>query len=1614
MCLSEILFGALKACVSEAATSVVEMALDSGTAQEEFFAFRVKLGRQTTVYYTAASVCDLRRQVGAQLLTMDFHLTCGTHVLRPECEFQDYGLARLPRTNEVECSLHLKGGATQYLPLSWNTVIEKTVLTTSTDLACIPCTQVSGILSLQARDEDYPMDYVAQVYAFGKLKDLLDSFGSDVDARWVSTQVENVIHSYFWFKRTDDLYMWATLVYKLFTGRSASQDLMQKWKQIFGHGELQADVKDSIRQLREMIDNVTDVADSQIVQKVMKLYNYLLVQGFLTKLGLTLSEEDYSKLEMRTMQVAFSSRKGLVWCVLDTLFFLAERVCDFAITKDISVFIHSDREYVEWLKTSDNLLTIAPFSSNLEAHGTTYFQFISDLSDVIEKGEAYVKYSKARSGVETNIFKVRLNKLKMVKATELTRRAAQKERSAPFGVLLHGPSSVAKSSFAKMLYFYYGQLFGLPIEDEFRFVRNPADEYWSNFATSMWCIQMDDIAFMKPQKCADVDPTLKELLNVVNNVPYVPPQAELENKGRTPVQARLVTATSNSITLNAHEYFYCPLAVRRRLPYVISVKPKQEYLHSNGRFIAPERLPEPSDSFPDFWEISVMEIVPVLEGDTERAQLRTRATYTDVREFLKDFGTHAKQHEMNQMKAMSSDVGMRSVGVCKTCLAPRPCDCPELQADEFVMSMWRVRQEQSRATQCFAWLGYYLSLGYITLSMWSIQFGWFKWLLRWCAIRNLVYRWVAWTFPEAAQFRALGYLNGISLAPGWWQRHQYVIRLVAGVVGASAVLYTVKKSFDTPKKEEVEEELQGMARCTEDQLEREERRNVWYNPTTRVNTFDLPTAGLSLNGKTAHELRDIFARNCVFLTVTCEVSGVLRRLSQSGVFVKGHLILANSHLFVPGAETYRVQVVTGPVEQGVNTNVEFTLSACEIVHLAHKDMCMFSATGLPPRKDITRFWAKARLSVTLMTRIRRDLSGSCVTDDVFGVDVMPDCSYEFEETHIFSDMYRGTMLSNTQVGDCGALVVARLPVGSAIVGIHTLGNLRSAVAIGVYYEDIEFLMSKFDAQVDGAGAPSIPEGKTLQPLHHKSLVRYLPDAKIELFGSFPGFRPRPKTKVKATPLQKEMCEHFGIEVEHAAPVMGGWEPWHNNVKEMVKPFYDYDRTVLDECVAGYVSDVVGALPPGWERELMFLSDKASVNGLPGVCYIDGINRSSSMGFPRGGPKSRFLVPDSDERYPDGVTFVPEVWEEVAAVKQAYAEGRRSYPVFTAHLKDEAVPHAKVEAKKTRLFTGAPVAWSLVVRSRLLSFVRLLQKNKFAFEAGPGTVSQSIEWSYIYDYLTEFGEDRMIGGDYGKFDKRMLADFVLAAFKVIRILHEKAGFTANESQEIMCIGEDTAFSMCDLTGELVQFLGTNPSGHPMTVIVNSIVNSLYMRYAYHQLNPDREVVSFRKNVRLFTYGDDNTMGVSRSIEWYNHTSVQTLLATIGVEYTMADKQAASVPFVHIDTLSFLKRRWVWCEEVRSHKCPLEMESIHKSLTVWVPSSSVDCYQQMIDVIIAANNEFFFHGKEIFKKHHVFFEEILAREEFALSMGARSLPSWGELVARYERASQDVAEIYGREY
>jgi hypothetical protein len=445
--------------------------------------------------------------------------------------------------------------------------------------------------------------------------------------------------------------------------------------------------------------------------------------------------------------------------------------------------------------------------------------------------------------------------------------------------------------------------------------------------------------------------------------------------------------------------------------------------------------------------------------------------------------------------------------------------------------------------------------------------------------------------------------------------------------------------------------------------------------------------------------------------------------------------------------------------------------------------------------------------------------------------------------------------------------------------------------------------------------------------------------------------------------------------------------------------------IVDECAQAFLEDILRELPEGALDEVRMLSVDEAVNGLPGVKYIDRMNLNSSMGFPWNKSKRNFCEDLGEFQFwRSYIKMSPEIQREVARIRESYRNGVRVMPIFRGHQKDEVVSEAKVKAKKTRIFSGGNGPLAIVMRQYYLALIRVIQQNKTVFEAAPGTNATSVEWCHFYHWLTEFGEDWMVAGDFKYFDKNQDPVFMLAAFWILERILIKAGFPYEVMEEIITNKYDICFPVTEFNGDFVGFWGSNPSGQILTVILNCIVNSLYMRYAWK--TSGNNVREFRKFVRLLTYGDDNVIGINPEFkDVFNHCVIQAELAKIGVIYTMADKEAESVPFLHASQISFLKRSWVFNPDVGSYVARLEHDSIAKSLLMHLPSKTVCDQKLACDSMYCALLEYFNYGREKFEEKRTQFQAVIVKRE--LEAYATTFPSYDELVGKYLANGAGVA-------
>lgn len=431
-----------------------------------------------------------------------------------------------------------------------------------------------------------------------------------------------------------------------------------------------------------------------------------------------------------------------------------------------------------------------------------------------------------------------------------------------------------------------------------------------------------------------------------------------------------------------------------------------------------------------------------------------------------------------------------------------------------------------------------------------------------------------------------------------------------------------------------------------------------------------------------------------------------------------------------------------------------------------------------------------------------------------------------------------------------------------------------------------------------------------------------------------------------------------------------------------------------EILAMAVEDFKAKLEPLITKEkfrdlVHVISLRDACSGVDGVKGFDCVNPNTAPGFPFTGPKSSRMmqsglekilkmetfkyITEVDGTYEFEVKFDPDKLDLEQSIEELLEkfinEHARANVVFKCNLKDEPLKFSKIANNKIRIFAGAPLHLVVLARMATQTLLRTMSFFPEEFESAVGVDATGKDWGFLRDIL-KF-ESRCGDGDFKSYDTSMVVDFTKAAWDMIRWILENCGYDADWLSVVDGIATECINPWYETQGLLFQAFASNPSGHPLTVIINGLANSLYMRYAYYAMHGVSRVgliPLFHEVIKLLTYGDDNEFSVSEEEKLFNMMSVSIELGKIGVNYTDANKETPSIAFKHRDELAFLKRRF-FEHPILGCVGPIEIESIFKSLymTRHVKGRKESEAQIMAGVMSVALMEFYYHGREVYLEY-----------------------------------------------
>ncbi|APG77429.1 hypothetical protein [Wuhan spider virus 3] len=578
---------------------------------------------------------------------------------------------------------------------------------------------------------------------------------------------------------------------------------------------------------------------------------------------------------------------------------------------------------------------------------------------------------------------------------------------------------------------------------------------------------------------------------------------------------------------------------------------------------------------------------------------------------------------------------------------------------------------------------------------------------------------------------------------------------------------------------------------------------------------------------------------------------------------------------------------------------------------------------------------------------------------------------------------------DTQKGDCGSLLLActnRLSAPQKIVGMHTAGYHDQRGGFSVIFTQ-EQISNSLDELVRRHGMQVFPAPLPVEvgSIEMLEKVKVIPQGHFTLRGIMAGnmcpSQPQ-KTSYRPTPFQGLMAP-----VSKAPALLkpvGDISPLKHGLSKYGKLTTPFKTKFMDIVEKDILNDLL-ALP--FDLPAKAVTMPVAVFGLPGVPYCEKMNMNSSPGWPyqvlpehRGQKGKAYLF--GDEEAPIKSKFLKEM---VEAREKAAREGLRVQSIWRDCLKDELRPIEKVSAGKTRLFTIAPVDLTILVRKYFLSFEQMFYKNYSKFFSAVGINPESYDWTRAYHRLLRTG-DRCIAGDFANFDGKLMAEFISRAIRIINSWYAYHGEEDTKAANVrVTIGDELIHTDQLVLNLVYQSHQGNKSGNPITVILNTMANAMYMRCSWLEIMSEKApeyatMLAYHENVTEEMYGDDNRLTVMEKVlPHFNQISITDCLAAHGIEYTDELKTGNLVPWRKLIDTSFLKRSYRIDDEIgRDIVLPVMDVATLNALTNWY-RDGIGLEEQLQANQRSALGFAFFHGRKFYDNFNYEFCRLMREEK-----------------------------------
>lgn len=1325
--------------------------------------------------------------------------------------------------------------------------------------------------------------------------------------------------------------------------------------------------------------------------------------------------------------------------ILETVIFFADRV-KLAIDKkdwaylyvDDAELIDYDKKYALVMHYFDRLSLLPNVVKEGSDEPMTLDDYHSLVEQLCSENKLLQKSLKHDQRIKATL-KAQMMCLEKCKLKCRDKQKVSTQRECPIALVIYSGPGTGKSAVTLHLgqiLFENAQYHGRSTQKFDRklvYFVNPNDKYLSEFRSDHKMLVMDDTGQFRPKiDEANGGGSIAQTCNFINSTTYVTEQPGVEDKGMIPMLIKYLIVTTNVRDAGISDVFREESGAKRRYIFLDKIV-RPEYREPGTTQLRGDSDPTNHDLWLFIprkyknvngrnnevkWDNSQQQWVP---PSNEVPWMSMK----EIQIFLRDH-VQGPHYEKADVEKECVEHFMQS-GLCEICgVNSSYCDCPDTdtESDDESIPSNSSREYSDEEKEM-------IKKDFQSLQREGPQ-------VRFRPRRKLPFAqsgfridaepWIR-SFYRAFGFKGIMTLIGYRILEHWnmfksnisdlYKKHRKKCHMAIGITGLITTLVLVRKAikwYYSIKKsnifDEFEPKEQGDVPSKIDSQDVAKQNNPWivsYEDAERVTGKPTTT--------TIEKLRNTISHNCVNLVA--EFGSQYCTIGALGIH--GHTIIVPKHWY----DTYKdewehVSIVRHVRKAAIGpTRHKIYLDDSCVELVDGQDYVYISHPGFGLFRDIRPYLLPARFKGMLEGEIiGRDKNGEIFTNRFNGLQAHDFNYITRDEVILHCRGYFCETFEPTLPGQCGAAYIVKTLTGVFIAGIHIAGGQTSNGGWHAYCQPVitgQVIEPKCASYNGLSLVETYPRcQKEFIPVIHPKDPIIEASGCVTVFGDTQGFRPKIKSDVCDTLMNEEVREHYGlIENSHTSPKGCSYRKCLLDNYNKVGEKASFPPKEIKFCRDAVYSWFERRL----EEENIIIPNEpydrfVGINGIDGDPYINRLPVNTSAGFTRGGRKDKYLV----NRDPDLDHYVKydlddDTFKEYNLLITRYERGEKGQVIWNYNFKDEPISWKKHAASKVRLFNAGPLAFNVLFRQYFAWTIPIFSgKNNYKFASAIGTNCFSKDWEVLYNYITTHGFGRIIAGDYEGFDKKQPAEVLWAVFEILFRIARKFGWSDYHIKIMKGLATDICYSTCNVFGTLIELQGNNPSGNPLTTILNGIVNVMYIMLACRKIAKDNNITHirweyFQDYVSILTYGDDNIM--SSSIDEFNHTNIADALRFYGLGYTMADKTSESVPFINIEDAEFLKRKFVVrTDELGGIACPLDEKSIIKSLHVCTKSRSITFQQQMAEIIRSANHEYFQYGRAKFEYEHKFLENLL--DQYKL----RSYLPNGKLLS-YDEVSQICA-------